>query len=98
MDFISQRIEATGDHPMAGAFCPGRHREPWTVQTVLLDAAEVNLTRRRAGGHEKNNSRPPAAIARLERNIALNLLTNLAREGYPAHPCGRGKGFLTSAS
>jgi len=43
-------VDETGDHPLSGSFCPGRHRKPWTVFRVRHDAAYRN-PRPRPGRH-----------------------------------------------
>lgn len=35
---VVELIEETGDHPLNGAFCPGRRRAPWTADRVRTDA------------------------------------------------------------
>lgn len=42
-------IEDTGDHPLNGAECPGRHRAAWTVARVHVDACRpLEIGRRHA--------------------------------------------------
>ena len=38
LEQLLRRIEDTGDHPLGGEFCPGRHRAAWTVARVHVDA------------------------------------------------------------
>lgn len=38
MSDLLERIADTGDHPLGGSFCPGRHRAPWTAARARADA------------------------------------------------------------
>lgn len=38
LEQLLRGIEDTGDHPLGGEFCPGRHRAAWTVARVHVDA------------------------------------------------------------
>ena len=57
-------VDETGDHPLNGVHCPGRHRAPWTVETVRFDARThlIGRLREHVARHRLNESALPTWI------------------------------------
>lgn len=83
LERLLRGIEDTGDHPLNGAECPGRHRAAWTVARVHVDACRPHEIGRR-NAHRYEPSYAGQCVEWDARQLALRMTNAIRRRAmYP---------------